>query len=571
MSKTVAQQTPTTSPLSQGGILQRKCETCGQHTVAGEECEGCSKKRQLLQRRATNQAESSEVPPIVHEVLSSPGQPLDKATRDFMEPRFGHDFSQVRVHTDRAAAESARSVNALAYTVGRNVVFGTGQYAPKTKTGEGLLAHELTHVVQQASNVDFMHFNTPLSITNPHKNVEREAEAASRAIIQGDSFTSAISRASLQVARENGTSAQQTEEQPAQAAELERPLTPTTCTSAIAIDAPNNQTLKRRLETYQVLQPRGQSTEFANILYRHVTADTAIGNEYLQFLHDNAYPMETFCLTYRGNGWNATFREILRLYGVGTPSTRAMRLVRAGVENYARQHLYIYEPLPSGFQGPPLPLTPQTLRRKTRGTVLAVYPPESILLMKATDDYLASLTLTATSVTAITPSPVASGATTAEDIFAWGTATAEGTVRDPNSFDSLIVQWVNQYNNLFAPLDTDGNPNPLDPDLVKAMIFVESRFSDTAASSRSSARGLTQVLSRERQLAGEITAGISGITDTNFSSDAGLQIATGIRILFEKYRRSRNWRTAIRDYNGSPSKEAYASHVMRVYESHRRR
>jgi len=66
-----------------------------------------------------------------------------------MEPRFGHDFSQVRVHTNAKVAESARAVNALAYTVGRDVVFGVGQYAPTTSAGQRLLAHELTHVVQQ--------------------------------------------------------------------------------------------------------------------------------------------------------------------------------------------------------------------------------------------------------------------------------------------------------------------------------------------------------------------------------------------------------------------------------------
>ena len=68
-----------------------------------------------------------------------------------MESRFGHDFSQVRVHTDTRAAESARAVNARAYTVGRNVVFGSGQYAPGSGEGQRLLAHELTHVVQQSA------------------------------------------------------------------------------------------------------------------------------------------------------------------------------------------------------------------------------------------------------------------------------------------------------------------------------------------------------------------------------------------------------------------------------------
>src|SRR5512134_3274935 len=88
-------------------------------------------------------------PPVVHEVLHSPGQPLDAATRAFMEPRFGVDFGGVRVHADARAAESARAVNALAYTVGRSVVFGAGQYAPSTAQGQRLLAHELVHTLQQ--------------------------------------------------------------------------------------------------------------------------------------------------------------------------------------------------------------------------------------------------------------------------------------------------------------------------------------------------------------------------------------------------------------------------------------
>jgi hypothetical protein len=97
------------------------------------------------------QQESSEVPTTIHEVLRSQSQPLDPVTRAFMEPRFSHDFSHVRVHTDAKAAESAREVNALAYTVGRDVVFGTRQYDPVIPAGKRLLAHELTHVVQQES------------------------------------------------------------------------------------------------------------------------------------------------------------------------------------------------------------------------------------------------------------------------------------------------------------------------------------------------------------------------------------------------------------------------------------
>jgi hypothetical protein len=191
-------------------VLQRKCACGGTPgpTGEGEACHG--KKRQL--RPSNSPAPSSindptssgsEVPPIVHEVLRSPGQPLDAETLAFMEPRFGHDFgnvkvretmgdytrgkltlndprdadegeanqvaeplsrisvpqvganlrkydlSQVRIHTDDHAAASARAVNALAYTVGKHIVFETGTYSRHTLSGKRLLAHELTHVVQQ--------------------------------------------------------------------------------------------------------------------------------------------------------------------------------------------------------------------------------------------------------------------------------------------------------------------------------------------------------------------------------------------------------------------------------------
>jgi len=93
-----------------------------------------------------------DAPPIVHEVLRSSGEPLDAATRAFMEPRLGHDFSKVRVHTDDTAAESAREVGARAYTVGNHLAFGFGQFSPATEPGRRLLGHELTHVIQQKSD-----------------------------------------------------------------------------------------------------------------------------------------------------------------------------------------------------------------------------------------------------------------------------------------------------------------------------------------------------------------------------------------------------------------------------------
>ena len=140
------------------GILQRQC-ACGTHTTAGGDCASCEKEKSTnkLQRAAVNSEKINQVPPIVHEVLRSPGQPLDAHTRSFFEPLFGHDFSRVRVHKDAKAGESARAVNALAYTVGRDVVFDAGQFAPEMSAGRKLLAHELTHVVQQRGSARALH------------------------------------------------------------------------------------------------------------------------------------------------------------------------------------------------------------------------------------------------------------------------------------------------------------------------------------------------------------------------------------------------------------------------------
>jgi hypothetical protein len=185
------QQTASASPLSRGGILQRQCEGCGQHTISGGECGECGKKKIGLQRKLTigasndpleleadriadrvmsaspNSVVNSAPPRIqrftvqttaqagmvapasVDSVLSSPGSPLEPALQQDMGQRFGHDFSRVRVHTDAAAARSAQDVNANAYTVGHNIVFGERQLAPETNAGRRLIAHELTHVLQQ--------------------------------------------------------------------------------------------------------------------------------------------------------------------------------------------------------------------------------------------------------------------------------------------------------------------------------------------------------------------------------------------------------------------------------------
>src|SRR5690348_9227267 len=85
----------------------------------------------------------------LQQLFRGPGQPLEPAVREQMEPRFGYDFSRLRVHTDAEAAEAARALRARAFTVGDDIVFGCGEYAPGTLRGRHLLAHELTHVLQQ--------------------------------------------------------------------------------------------------------------------------------------------------------------------------------------------------------------------------------------------------------------------------------------------------------------------------------------------------------------------------------------------------------------------------------------
>jgi hypothetical protein len=131
---------------------------CGQNSftpaprAAQHKCGACKDEEEKLQRKGANGHvnDAAVAPRIVNDALSSPGRPLSPATRAFMEPRFGHDFSHVRVHSDAVAEQSARDVHARAYTVGRDIVFGAGQSALGSTEGQRLLAHELTHVVQQS-------------------------------------------------------------------------------------------------------------------------------------------------------------------------------------------------------------------------------------------------------------------------------------------------------------------------------------------------------------------------------------------------------------------------------------
>jgi hypothetical protein len=187
--------TPAASQAAASRILQRRC-ACGAGAAAkGEECDECkaAKTRGMQTRLAVSRpADPSEreadaaaaqalrmsdadvrhrspvavqrarsvdidsgreAPPSVDAVVRSEGRPLDRGSRAFFEPRFGYDFSRVRVHDDPSAARSASDVSARAYTVGTHVVFGSGEYAPQSTAGRALLAHELSHVVQQRAVV----------------------------------------------------------------------------------------------------------------------------------------------------------------------------------------------------------------------------------------------------------------------------------------------------------------------------------------------------------------------------------------------------------------------------------
>lgn len=195
----MAQQQSLLSLMAASPRLQRKC-ACGAPSAAGGSCATCEGKensakpvvlqKQLaigaaddpLEREADRVADQvmgmglpsqtaqgptpqriqrlghnisidgNEVAPAsVVQVLAGSGRPLEAGLRQEMELRFGQDFSSVRVHTDTRAARSAQDVDALAYTVGQNIVFGAGQFAPKTSVGRRLLAHELTHTVQQSA------------------------------------------------------------------------------------------------------------------------------------------------------------------------------------------------------------------------------------------------------------------------------------------------------------------------------------------------------------------------------------------------------------------------------------
>jgi hypothetical protein len=192
-------------------LLQRKCACGGMPGLDGE-CAKC------LKERLSSQSRAATAPPIVREALRSPGQPFDAVTRALLEARFGHDFGRVRVHTDAKAAESARAVNALAYTVGGDIVFGSGQYRPTTPWGQRLLAHEATHVLQQRDIASGSALSPSLQMDSAEATSEREAEAVA------NRFTSAEGLVVSGIGQREGHVSRQIDEEESQRREPVRDL-----------------------------------------------------------------------------------------------------------------------------------------------------------------------------------------------------------------------------------------------------------------------------------------------------------------------------------------------------------
>lgn len=139
---------PKSNLADSSNAIHRKCNAC-------EEEEDEATETPLMRKEAFASSSPipppADTPPSIRNVISSGGQPLDKQTRSFFEPRFWHDLSSVRIHTDSSAGQSASAINASAYTLNNHVVFGSGEYSPHTDNGRHLIAHELAHVGQQYS------------------------------------------------------------------------------------------------------------------------------------------------------------------------------------------------------------------------------------------------------------------------------------------------------------------------------------------------------------------------------------------------------------------------------------
>ena len=133
-----------------GDIYEQEADRISGHVLTTSAHGGVSGAGHIRRDAGQSGSEAVTAPASVQHALVSSGDPLEPALRREMEQRFDHDFSGVRVHRGATAEQSACDVNARAYTVGNNMVFGAGEFSPGTREGRRLLAHELTHVVQQS-------------------------------------------------------------------------------------------------------------------------------------------------------------------------------------------------------------------------------------------------------------------------------------------------------------------------------------------------------------------------------------------------------------------------------------
>lgn len=154
---------------------------------------------------------------------SSGGQPLSEPVRADMEQRLGHDFSDVRVHTDADAHASAQAVNAHAYTTGNSIVFQRGQYDPDSGAGQKLLAHELTHVVQQRSGpVDGTPTGQGVKVSDPSDRFEREAAANAERVMAQPPLQTSVASGAAPVAGQSVQREAAEEEEPVQGSFVQR-------------------------------------------------------------------------------------------------------------------------------------------------------------------------------------------------------------------------------------------------------------------------------------------------------------------------------------------------------------
>ncbi len=154
-------------------VIQRQAEDTEEEVIQRQE----ESEEDTIQRKNSGGQTVSTAPPIVGSVLSSSGSKMEKSTRTDMEGRFGSDFSNVRIHKDNKAADSSKAISAKAYTFGNHIVFNSGQYSPNTKAGKKLLAHELTHVVQQGGGVKRAPESTPSTLPEPSSTVQNNSSA----------------------------------------------------------------------------------------------------------------------------------------------------------------------------------------------------------------------------------------------------------------------------------------------------------------------------------------------------------------------------------------------------------